>query len=107
MTNAPPPAGLPPQLKGICGVITTPDGHVVAHSADFDIFAPGGMKLLNCQRDRVRDRLALIFVKRHLNDRLTVKLDEHFVMEFWANAESNGYRMTLMPIGWPDAEVGP
>jgi len=107
MTLASLPAEPPTQLKGVCGVITTPDGHVVAHHADFNNFAPGGMKLLNCQKSRVRDGLAMVFVKRHLTERMTGKLDEHFVMEFWSNAESNGYRMTLIPIGWPDAEVGP
>ena len=48
---------------GVVGIVTSPDGRVIATATDFDTNAPGGFTLLEAQKHRVQEALAASVVE--------------------------------------------
>ena len=92
------------KYQGVCGVVTAPDGHVVATHSDFERQGYGGFTLQEAQTIRVRDGLKRAFLRAYLFDGLIKKTSVYFCEQFWKNASDHGYRMETFPIGY-DKEV--
>ncbi|BCH20155.1 hypothetical protein [Mesorhizobium sp. L-2-11] len=86
--------------QGVCGVVTAPDGHVVATHADFERQGYGGFSLKEAQTIRVREGLKRAFLRAFLFQGLTSKTSGYFCDQFWENAAEHGYRMETFPIGY-------
>lgn len=89
---------------GVCGVVTAPDGQVVATYSDFERSGYGGMSLVEAQRYRAREGLKREFLRRYLFEGLASKSDGYFTNLFWENAERNGYRMETIVISYGESE---
>lgn len=89
-------------IMGICGVVTTPNGHVVATYSDFERQGYGGFTLQEAQTIRVRDGLKRAFLHAFVYSDLTSKTSSYFCEQFWENAREHGYRMETFPIGYPE-----
>ncbi|MER9870267.1 hypothetical protein NKJ35_24370 [Mesorhizobium sp. M0136] len=90
--------------QGVCGVVTAPDGHVVATHSDFARQGYGGFSLKEAQTIRVKDGLKRAFLRAFLFQGLTSKTSSYFCDQFWENAMGHGYRMETFPIGYEVAE---
>ena len=88
--------------QGVCGVVTAPDGHVVATYCDFARQGYGGFSLQEAQTIRVRDGLKRTFFRTFLFEKLTSKSSSYFCDQFWENGQAHGYRMETFPIGYDE-----
>ncbi|TPL30220.1 hypothetical protein [Mesorhizobium sp. B2-4-7] len=88
--------------QGVCGVVTAPDGHVVATHADFERQGYGGFSLEEAQTIRVKEGLKRAFLRAFLFEGLTSKTSGYFCEQFWENAREHGYRMETFPIGYSE-----
>lgn len=86
------------KIRGMCVVITNPDGDVVAQDADFERCAPAGFDLEKAQEVRAGNGAKREFARGHLNGWLAKDMSGYFIRIFWENAERAGYKMTAFPV---------
>lgn len=86
--------------QGICGVVTAPDGRIVATHSDFERQGYGGFSLQEAQTIRVRDGLKRAFLRAFMFEGLIRNSSGYFCDQFWQNAHEHGYRIETFPIGY-------
>lgn len=91
--------------RGICGIVTTPDGVVVATHSDFERQGYGGFTLQEAQTFRVKNGLKRSFLRAFMFDNLIRKSSSYFCEQFWENAREHGYRMETFPIGYDEEKT--
>lgn len=91
------------KIQGVCGVVTAPDGAVVATHSDFERQGYGGFTLQEAQTIRVKDGLKRSFLRAFLYTNLVAKSGGYFVDQFWENGREHGYRMETFPVGYDEA----
>ena len=91
-------------MKGICFVIVNPNGSVVSHGIDFDGPDAAGFTARQEQRRRAKARALLTFAKSHLNVWMAAKATHEDAIDLWRLAESSGYQMTEIPIGYDEEQ---
>lgn len=85
-------------MKGLCVIITNPNGAVVASAVDFDGVDASGFSRESEQSRRAKARAFLAFAKSHLNHWMAEKVTHEDAIGMWSLAESAGYQMTIIPI---------
>ncbi|MGB3415735.1 MAG: hypothetical protein WBA36_03605 [Mesorhizobium sp.] len=90
--------------QGVCGIITSPTGKVVATYSDFERQGYGGFSLQDAQTIRVKEGLKRDFLRKFLFDGLVSKSSGYFCEQFWENARDHGYLMETIPIGYDEVE---
>lgn len=85
-------------LKGVVGIYTDPDGHVIASVSEFETHGYGGFTLLQAQEHRAHQALARAVVQAYASERLWKALDGR-CSEILNRLCRDGGKATFIPVG--------
>ena len=89
--------------KGMIAMFLAPDGHVVAHAADFHTDHPGGYSVREAQQHRARQAMWHATVRAMCNLDLAECVSTHQCEQILQDmCRKKGYRMEEIAIGYKD-----
>jgi hypothetical protein len=89
---------------GVLAIMTSPNGHVIATSADFQRQAPGGYKLWEAQCARAREQVKWAAVRAYCSDVVVEAISSYVSTQIADELCLKGHRITLKAIGWDGDE---
>ena len=92
------------KVRGVIGIFSDEDGHVIAHAADFALSGYGGFTLQRAQEIRVEERLATAICEAYASPRLVRAVPPHARHDIMRVLQrDHKCTVTMISIGHPDA----
>ena len=89
-----------PKPKGIGAILTSPDGHVLAHAFDFERSTPGGFKLWEGQRHRAKLFVIRKFIREFTYAGISVAIEDYDAERIVGNlVREHKWRLTYVNVG--------
>lgn len=90
------------QPSGVVMTLSSPDGRVIAHAADFDLSNPAGFSVREAQESRCRRQLSIEVVRAMASPLLSDAVDYYIADQIVARMRNNGCVVNKIFVDAPE-----